>query len=164
MIRLAPMSPADWPSVRRIYEEGIATGDATFETEPSHWEKWDRDHLAAARLVASDAEAIVGWVALAPISGRRIYRGVAEVKVYVAAAHRGRGVGRDLLQAMIEKSEAAGFWTLQAAIFPENEASLALHRSCGFRDVGVRERLGRMGVRWRDVALLERRSRRIGID
>jgi phosphinothricin acetyltransferase len=164
MIRIDTMSPADRQSVRAIYEEGIATGHATFETRSSDWDEWDRDHLPAGRFVARDGGEIIGWGALTPVSGRRVYRGVAEVTVYVAAAHRGRGVGRALLEAIIKSSEEAGLWTLQAGIFPENDASLALHRACGFRDVGVRERLGKLGDRWRDVALLERRSRRIGID
>jgi phosphinothricin acetyltransferase len=158
------MSPRLRQAVRAIYEEGIATGHATFETRSSDWDEWDRDHLPAGRLVARDGGEIIGWGALTPVSGRRVYRGVAEVTIYVAAAHRGRGAGWALLEAIIKVSEEAGLWTLQAGIFPENEASLALHRACGFRDVGVRERLGKLGDRWRDVALLERRSRRIGID
>jgi phosphinothricin acetyltransferase len=158
------MEPGDWRGVRSIYEEGVATGDATFETEAPEWETWDRDHLDAGRLVARDGSAVVGWAALSPVSDRCAYRGVAEVSVYVAAAARGRGVGRALLDALVAASEEAGIWTLQAGMFPENAASVALHEACGFRKVGVRERLGRLGDRWRDVLMLERRSRRVGAD
>jgi L-amino acid N-acyltransferase YncA len=148
----------DWPAVRAIYEEGIATGDATFETAVSSWEAWDSDHVPSPRLVARTGGEVVAWAALTPVSRRPVYRGVADVSIYVAAAHRGRGVGRFLLRAMIERSEAEGIWTLQAGLFPENVASLALHRACGFRVVGTRERMGFMDGRWRDVVLLERRS------
>jgi L-amino acid N-acyltransferase YncA len=147
-----------WPAVRAIYEEGIATGDATFETAPPAWEAWDRGHLAGHRLVAVGDGRVVGWAALSPVSDRCAYAGVAEASVYVAAAATGRGVGRALLERLVAGAEAAGIWTVQAGIFPENQASLALHRRCGFRTVGVRERLGRLDGRWRDVVLLERRS------
>jgi L-amino acid N-acyltransferase YncA len=146
--------------VRRIYAEGIATGDATFETAAPEWAAWDRGHLAGHRLVATLDGRVVGWAALAPVSERCAYAGVAEASVYVAAA--GQGVGRALLERLVVGAEAAGIWTVQAGIFPENTASLALHRRCGFRTVGVRERLGRLGGRWRDVVLLERRSPLIG--
>lgn len=152
------LSPADWPSVARIYAEGIATGDATFETDVPAWETWDAAHLPHSRFVARDADGIVGWAALSPVSERCAYGGVAEVSVYVADGRRGRGIGHRLLAALVASSEAAGIWTLQAGIFPENEASIGLHRRHGFRTVGVRERLGRLGDRWRDVVLLERRS------
>ena len=159
---LRALAPGDWPAVRAIYEEGIATGNATFETAAPDWEAWDKGHLAAGRLVAleagADPERVLGWAALSPVSGRCVYAGVAEVSVYVAAAARGRGVGKRLLAALVRASEEAGLWTLQAGIFPENEASVALHRAAGFRVVGHRERIGRMGTRWRDVLLLERRS------
>lgn len=157
------MRPGDWPAVRRILEEGIATGHATFETAAPSWEAWDGGHLDACRLVGEgEAGEIVGWAALSPVSGRCVYGGVAEVSVYVGAEHRGRGVGRALLEALVQASEAAGLWTLQAGVFPENGASLSLHERCGFRRVGVRERLGRHGDRWRDVVLLERRSETVG--
>lgn len=161
-VEIAALRPSDWDAVSRIYAEGIATGHATFETAVPAWDSWDRDHLAAPRLVAGAAGETLGWAALSPVSGRCVYGGVAEVSVYVAAAARGRGVGRSLLEALVAGSEAAGLWTLQAGIFPENEASLAIHRLCGFREVGRRERIGRMGGRWRDVVLLERRSRIAG--
>lgn len=156
------MRPADWPEVRRIYAEGISTGHATFEAEPPAWDAWDAGHRPDCRLVVRDGDSLLGWAALAPVSGRCVYGGVAEVSVYVAQAARGRGVGRRLLGALIEESERQGIWTLQAGIFPENESSLRLHRAVGFRDVGRRERLGRLGGDWRDVMLLERRSAEVG--
>lgn len=155
------MAADDWEAVRRIYREGIATGNATFETEAPEWNRWDAAHLPHSRLVARDAAAIVGWAALSPVSPRRVYRGVAEVSVYVAESARGRGSGHMLLEALIGESERHGIWTLQAGIFPENIASLELHRKCGFRLVGRRERIGELGGVWRDVLLLERRSGKI---
>ena len=157
-----PLTAADWPAVRAIYEEGIATGDATFETAAPSWSAWDRAHLAGHRLVAGIGGRVVGWAALAPVSERCAYAGVAEASVYVAGTAAGRGVGRALLERLVEGAEVAGIWTVQAGIFPENTASLALHRRCGFRTVGVRERLGKLDGRWRDVVLLERRSPLIG--
>jgi phosphinothricin acetyltransferase len=162
-IAVEPMRASDWPAVAGIYQQGIDTGDATFETHVPSWEAWDAGHLSAARLVARDEGRVVGWAALSPVSDRCVYGGVAEVSVYVAGAARGRGIGRRLLEALALASEEAGIWTLQAGIFPENEASLAIHRSCGFRVVGRRERLGRLAGEWRDVILLERRSRSIGV-
>ena len=156
------MTAAHWPETRAIFEQGIATGDATFETAAPEWAAWDRGHLAGHRLVATLDGRVVGWAALAPVSERCAYAGVAEASVYVAAAAAGQGVGRALLERLVVGAEAAGIWTVQAGIFPENTASLALHRRCGFRTVGVRERLGRLGGRWRDVVLLERRSPLIG--
>ena len=161
---IRPLTTADWERVRAIYEEGIATGDATFETEASGWEAWDRSHLAGCRLVAERAGRVVGWAALAPVSGRCVYGGVAEVSVYVGADARGGGVGTALLVALVEASEREGLWTLQAGIFPENEASVRLHERRGFRRVGTRERLGRLDGRWRDVLLLERRSATVGVE
>ena len=155
---IEPLTAGQWPAVRRIFEEGIATGDATFETAAPSWDAWDAGHLAGHRLVATLGGQVVGWAALAPVSERCAYAGVAEASVYVAAAATGRGVGRALLERLVGGAEAAGIWTVQAGIFPENTASLALHRRCGFRTVGVRERLGKLDGRWRDVVLLERRS------
>ncbi len=163
-LTIAPMAAGDWAAVREIYSQGIASGDATFETEAPAWEEWDRGHLATARLVAREGAEVVGWAALSPVSDRCVYGGVAEVSVYVASDASGRGVGTALMRALIAASEEAGIWTLQAGIFPENEASIALHRRHGFRPVGIRERLGQHNGRWRDVALLERRSSRIGVD
>jgi L-amino acid N-acyltransferase YncA len=156
------MHQDDWPAAAAIYAEGIATGDATFETAVPSFEAWDAAHLAAPRLVARRDGRVLAFAGLAPVSARAVYRGVAEVTIYVAEAARGRGVGRRLLDALIEQSEAAGIWTLQAGIFPENEASVALHRRCGFRLVGRRERIGEMDGVWRDVLLLERRSTTVG--
>jgi L-amino acid N-acyltransferase YncA len=159
-VRIEPLLPADWPAVAAIYAEGIATGNATFETEVPSWERWDASHLAGHRLVARAGPAgrILAWAALAPVSDRCAYAGVAENGIYVADAARGLGVGRRLLTALVEGAERAGIWTVQTGIFPENEVSLALHRRCGFRVVGVRERVGQLHGRWRDVVFLERRS------
>ena len=153
------MRPEDWPAVEAIYLQGIATGSATFETESSGWEHWSAKHHAHSRLVARTAETVLGWAAISPVSTRRVYAGVAEVTIYVAEAARGEGVGKALLHALIEQSERNGIWTLQAGIFPENKASLALHKSCGFREVGLREKIGKLSGVWRDVILLERRSK-----
>lgn len=157
------MRKEDFPAIRNIYSAGIATGNATFETETPEWAKWDQGHLQDCRLVAEDSQEILGWAALSPVSSRRVYSGLAEVSVYVAAEVRGRGVGKVLLQSLVEQSERCGLWTLQAGIFPENAPSIALHRSCGFREVGLREKLGQREGVWRDVLLLERRSSSVGI-
>jgi L-amino acid N-acyltransferase YncA len=157
------MRKEDFPAIRNIYSAGIATGNATFETETPEWAKWDQGHLQDCRLVAEDSQGILGWAALSPVSSRRVYSGLAEVSVYVAAEVRGRGVGKVLLQSLVEQSERCGLWTLQAGIFPENAPSIALHRSCGFREVGLREKLGQRDGVWRDVLLLERRSSSVGI-
>jgi L-amino acid N-acyltransferase YncA len=157
------MSEADWEPVRAIYEAGIATGNATFETQVPGWAEWDGGHLRACRLVARREGEVIGWAALSPVSGRCVYAGVTEVSVYVATSTRGGGVGKALLHALVGVSESEGIWTLQAGIFPENEASIALHRACGFREVGRRERLGQMNGVWRDVTLMERRSKVVGV-
>jgi L-amino acid N-acyltransferase YncA len=163
-IQIRALVEADWPAVRAIYLEGIATGHATFETEVPAWESWDATHFPALRLVAVSDEQVIGWAVLGRISSRAVYAGEAEVSVYVADARRGLGVGRALLQKLITDSEANGIWTLQANIFPEYAASLTLHKSCGFREVGRRERIGKMKAVWRDTILLERRSDIAGID
>jgi phosphinothricin acetyltransferase len=152
------MTPEHWPDVKRIYEEGIATGNATFQTAAPSWEEWDGSHLTHSRLVAIDGDRITGWAALTPVSGRCVYAGVAEVSVYVAETARGKGVGKQLLSRLIAESEEKGLWTLQAGIFPENKASITLHERLGFRTVGIREKIGKMNGQWRDTALLERRS------
>jgi len=152
---------ADWPAVHKIYEEGIRSGDATFETELPSREAWDAAHPEL-RLVAERDGSVVGWAALSPVSDRCCYEGVSEVSVYVAEAARGSGVGRALLERLVERSEDAGYWTLTAGVFPENEASLRVHLACGFREVGVRERVGQLAGVWRDVLLLERRSEHVG--
>jgi L-amino acid N-acyltransferase YncA len=152
----------DWPAVRAIYEEGIRGGDATFETQTPAWEQWSAAHPEL-RLVAERDGVVVGWAALSPASPRHCYRGVGEVSVYVAEEARGAGLGRVLLAELVACSEKAGFWTLTAGVFPENEPSLRLHRACGFREVGVRRGLGESGGVWRDVVLLERRSTVVGV-
>jgi L-amino acid N-acyltransferase YncA len=158
------MTAAEWPAVARIYEAGIAGGNATFESEPPDWKRWCASHLEDPCLLAHGPSGeVLGWAALGRVSTRPVYRGVAEVSIYVDPAHAGRGVGRALLDALVEASERAGFWTLEAGIFPENAASIALHEACGFELVGVRRRIGRMsGGRWRDVRTYERRSAVVG--
>src|SRR5215207_8646569 len=158
------MLPGHWPEVRAVYEEGLATGDATFETEAPDWGRWDASHLRACRLVALEGGRVAGWAALSPVSAREVYAGVAEVSAYVGAEFRGRGIGRALLSALVQASESEGIWKLNAGISPENVASVELHKSCGFREVGRRERVGRLRGRWRDTVLLERRSRTVGVD
>ena len=161
-MHLRNMSPTDWPTVRAIYEEGIATGHATFQPEAPTWEEWHAGHLPGCRLIAERTGHVVGWAALSGVSSRCVYAGVAEVSIYVAAQARGGGIGRRLLEALAAESERAGIWTLQAGIFPENLPSIAVHERCGFRVVGRREKLGQMDGRWRDVLLLERRSPSVG--
>ncbi|MBI4500971.1 MAG: N-acetyltransferase [Gemmatimonadetes bacterium] len=162
MASIEPLLPAHGARVLAIFAEGIATGDATFETAVPTWEKWDQGHLPKCRLVARAGPDVLGWAALSPVSDRCAYGGVAEVSVYVASAARGKGVGRKLLAELVKASEEAGLWTLQAGIFPENRASVALHLAAGFREVGRREKLGRLKGRWRDVLMLERRSTVVG--
>jgi len=152
------MRGSDWEQVRAIYLDGIRSGHATFETEAPSWEHWDKSHLRFARVVMREGDRVLGWAALSPVSPREVYRGVAEVTVYVGETARGRGIGRALLEALIAESESNGVWTLQASIFPENAASVALHRRCGFREVGRRERIAQLHGAWRDTLLLERRS------
>ncbi len=163
-VTVEKMLPRHWDEARAVYADGLATGDATFEQEAPDWPRWDAAHLPACRLVALSEGRVAGWAALSPVSTRKVYAGVAEVSVYVGEHFRGRGVGRSLLEALVRESEAEGIWTLQASIFPENAASLAVHRSCGFREVGRRERVGRLRGRWRDTVLLERRSQTVGVD
>jgi L-amino acid N-acyltransferase YncA len=152
------MGPGDWPHVAAIYAAGIATRNATFETEVPTFAEWDAAHLPDHRFVAADGDEVVGWAALTEYSDRCCYEGVADLSVYVDSAVQGRGIGRALLEQLVTSAEGAGIWTLQAGIFPENEASLALHTRCGFRVVGTRERIGQLDGVWRDVVLLERRS------
>jgi L-amino acid N-acyltransferase YncA len=167
--KIRVMHAADAPAVLRIYQEGIDTGHATFQAHAPSWEEWDRAHTPDARLVAERDGAIAGWVGLSKISSREVYAGVAEHSVYIANDARGFGVGRLLLRAMVESSEAAGYWMLQSGVFPENKASIAAHESAGFRAVGIRKRVGLMsygpmkGV-WRDVVMVERRSQVVGVE
>lgn len=153
------MRASDWEQVRAIYLEGIRSGHATFETDAPSWEKWDEGHHQFARLVMRDGETVLGWAALSPVSKRHVYRGVAELTVYVSESARGQGTGRALLEALIGESEKNGIWTLQASIFPENIASIKLHLRCGFREVGRRERIAMLNGMWRDTLLFERRSK-----
>jgi phosphinothricin acetyltransferase len=160
-LRVDALVAGDWPRVSAIFADGIATGHATFETEVPSWDAWNAAHLRSPRLVARTADGVVGWAACTPYSSRAAYAGVAEESVYVAHGARGQSVGRALLGTLVERAEQEGIWTLQAGIFPENMGSLRLHLGCGFRVVGVRERLGRLDGAWRDVVLLERRSKEI---
>jgi L-amino acid N-acyltransferase YncA len=157
-LELRDLQPDDWAGVASIYRDGMRNGLATFETEVPSWETWQASHPARLRVVAEIFDEIVGWAALSPVSERRCYRGIAENSVYVARARRGKGVGRALLDELIRRSEAAGIWTIQTSVFPENLASVALHLACGFRVVGTRERIAKRDGLWRDTLLLERRS------
>ena len=158
------MTAADWPAVRTIYEEGLATGLGSFEVAAPAWEDWDAARLPHSRLVVRDGGAVIAWAALSPVSKRACYAGVAEIGIYVAAAARGRGVGKQLLQALIASAEAHGIWMLQGATFPENAASIGVQQSCGFRVVGRRERIAKRDGVWRDTVLLERRSPVVGVE
>ena len=151
------MQPSDWPAVRAIYEQGIATKQATFETEPPSWEDWDAGHFTEPRLVVERGGEVVAWAALSPVSRRQAYAGVVEESIYVAHNARGEGLGTALLTELVAQADEAGVWTIQTSIFPENVASIALHRRCGFRIVGTRERIARLDGTWRDTVLLERR-------
>ena len=163
-IRFRSLLSEDYPKVKEIYQLGIATGNATFQTEAPAWEAWDKDHLFKGRLVAvDDLGKVLGWTALTGVSGRCVYAGVAEVSVYVHPDAGGQGVGKQLLKELIRQSERDNFWTLQAGIFPENIASLKIHEQCGFRKVGYHQKIGKMGNVWRDTVLLERRSKTVGI-
>ncbi len=162
-MEILPLLPEHWPAVRAIYEDGLATGNASFQTSAPSWEEWDAAHLKHSRLVATEGSTVLGWAALTPVSGRCVYAGVAEVSVYIHSASRGHGIGKALLQALITESEKNGLWTLQAGIFPENTASLKIHEKCGFRLLATREKIGKMAGIWRDTVLLERRSKIIGI-
>ena len=157
-VRIAPMSEGHAAEVLDIYRLGIATGNATFETEPPTWAAFTAGRLPEHRLVALDGDRVLGWAACSAVSDRCVYAGVVEHSVYVHPDARGRGVGRALLQALIDSTEKAGIWTIQSGIFPENTASLVLHQACGFRVVGTREKVGKHHGHWRDVILLERRS------
>jgi L-amino acid N-acyltransferase YncA len=164
MLNLREMTPHDWPAVAQIYQEGIDTGNATFQTEVPDWLDWHAAHLPTCRVVAVIGTDIAGWAALTPVSSRCVYAGVAEVSVYVSNRFRGQKVGTQLLTQLIVESEKIGIWTLQSGVFPENQASLQLHEALGFRVIGHRENVGKMFGKWRNTILLERRSRVVGID
>jgi phosphinothricin acetyltransferase len=158
------MMPSDWQAVAQIYKEGIDTGNATFQTEIPTWEEWDTGHLKTCRIVAELNGKIVGWIALSLVSGRCVYAGVAEVSIYISAQHRGQKIGYQLLKKVIAESEANNIWMLQSGIFLENASSIKIHESLGFRNIGYREKMGKMNGVWRDVLILERRSRIVGIN
>jgi len=158
------MQASDAEAVLEIYQQGMDTGHATFQTQAPSWEDWDKSHIPDLRYVALIDAEVVGWAALTAVSSRCVYAGVAEVSVYVEESHKGKHIGYQLLQYLIDESEAKGYWTLQAGIFPENKSSLSLHEKCGFKIVGTRQRIGKMKGVWRDTVLLERRSSKVGIN
>jgi L-amino acid N-acyltransferase YncA len=159
--KIEKMKPEDWEQVSKIYMEGIKTGNATFETDVPSWESWVSKHLSCCNIVARMGDKILGWAAISPTSSRAVYSGVVEVSVYVNEEFKRTGVGLALLKELIKLSENNGIWTLQAGIFPENKASIHLHKKCGFRIVGIREKIGKMDDIWRDVVLMERRSEKV---
>jgi len=161
-ITIDPMKAEDWPAVKAIYQQGIDTGNATFESKVPDWQIWDRNHLDVCRLVTRADGKITGWAALSRVSAREVYAGVCEVSIYIASEARGSGVGTMLLNALINESEQNCIWTLEAKILAENTTSLKLHSACGFRKVGIRERIGRMSGNWRNTVLMERRSKTVG--
>lgn len=161
-MQIIPLTSLHWEAVKKIYEEGIATGNATFQQEAPDWNDWNNSHVEKPRLVCLIDDQVAGWAAITPVSGRCVYAGVGEVSVYVSEYARGNGIGKKLLQALIEQSEQENFWTLQAGIFPENHASIAIHQQAGFRVIGIREKIGKMHGAWRDTVLLERRSQIAG--
>ena len=162
-MKIIEMLPSHWESVKQIYAEGIASGNATFQTAIPTWIEWDEAHVKNSRLIAVEDTEVLGWAALTPVSGRCVYAGVGEVSVYVSEKTRGKGVGKKLLNALINESEKNNFWTLQAGIFPENYASIKIHEQCGFRIIGSREKIDQSNGSWRDTLLLERRSKSVGI-
>ena len=165
MINIRSFEPSDFDAVAEIYQQGIDTGIATFQTSAKNWDEWDASLLPHSRIVATDQHnQVLAWAALSSVSNRCVYGGVAEVTIYVSTMAQGKGVGKSLLNALVIASEQAGIWSLKAGIFPQNIASIKLHESCGFRVLGIQEKLGKIGNRWQDVALLERRSKTVGID
>ncbi|MFC4230629.1 GNAT family N-acetyltransferase [Parasediminibacterium paludis] len=162
-MHIITITPNHYPQVAAIYLQGIATGQATFQTEAPTWQEWDKGHLPFCRLAAMVDHALVGWVALSPVSARPVYKGVAELSIYVAAMQRGKGIGKYLLQAAIKESEDNGIWTLQSGIFKDNTSSIQLHLRCGFREIGYREKIGCLNGVWKDNIIMERRSTIIGL-
>jgi L-amino acid N-acyltransferase YncA len=162
-MKIEPLTFAHWPGVKHIYEQGIATGHATFQTAAPEWKEWDKSHISSPRLVMMEGIKVLGWAALTAVSGRCVYAGVGEVSIYVASEAQGRGIGKQLLAQLIRESEQQDFWTLQAGIFPENKASLHIHEQLGFRILGIRGKIGKMNGVWRDTVLLERRSKIAGL-
>jgi len=162
-MKIISFTELDYPQISKIYTDGIATGQATFQTEAPDWANWDKAHLPHCRIAAIEAAEFAGWAALSPVSSRSVYAGVAEVSVYIAESFRGKGVGKMLMMELIRQSEEQGIWTLQSGIFPENKASISLHEKSGFRIIGYREKVGCMNGVWRDTIIMERRSRKVGI-
>lgn len=163
-MEILPINKDHYPDIAEIYRQGINTGMATFETSVPSWESWNENKLQHSRLIAFENKEALGWVALSKVSSRCVYEGVAEVSIYVSENHRGKGVGKILMQYLIKESEANGIWTLQSGMFPENEATIALHKLFGFRIIGYREKIGKLGVIWKDSVLMERRSKIVGTD
>lgn len=162
--KIEAMKSSDWEQVKSIYLEGIKTGLATFQTEVPTWEIWDNGHLSSCRLVARSENGILGWVALSPTSSRNCYKGVVEVSVYISEQYKGQGIGTALLTNLIRQSEENEIWTLYCSIIKENVASITMHKKCGFREIGIREKIAKMGNGvWHDVVLMERRSKVVGI-
>jgi len=163
-IRIDQITEKSWPDVARIYESGIATKNATFQTEAPDWDSWNKSHRPDCRLLVMLDSKVIGWAALSNVSSRKVYSGVAEVSIYIDSNYRGKGFGDILMDSLIKESESNGIWTLQAGIFPENKGSIKLHHKHGFRTVGIKERIGKMDKVWRDVVILERRSKVVGVD
>lgn len=163
-MRIASIEQKYYPEIAEIYEQGIRTGTATFETSVSTWEVWSDSRLPHSRLVAVEGEEVLGWAALSKVSSRCVYEGVAEVSIYVSENHRGKGIGKLLMESLIKESESNGIWTLQSGMFPENEATIALHKNFGFRVIGYREKIGKLAGVWKDSIIMERRSKIVGID
>jgi L-amino acid N-acyltransferase YncA len=162
-MEIIAMLDSHWDAVKLIYTQGMATGNATFQTEAPTWEQWNNGHLMHSRIVAINNKEVVGWAALSPVSTRLVYAGVAEVSIYIADDNKGKGIGNLVLKELIFQSEVNGIWTLQAGIFPENIASVTLHIKNGFKVIGTKEKIGKMKNVWRDNFFLERRSKIIGI-
>lgn len=160
---ITPLVEKHYPAVKKIYEQGLATGNSTFQTSAPDWTEWDSSHVSNCRIVGIENDQVIGWAALTPVSGRCVYAGVAEVSVYVDEKFRGKGYGTTLLDALIQESEKNDLWTLQAGIFPENVSSIRIHKALGFREVGYREKIGKLKGVWRNTVLLERRSSKVGI-
>lgn len=163
-MEILPINKDHYPDIAEIYRQGIETSMATFETSVPSWESWNENKLQHSRLIAFENKEALGWVALSKVSSRCVYEGVAEVSIYVSENHRGKGVGKILMQYLIKESEANGIWTLQSGMFPENEATIALHKLFGFRIIGYREKIGKLGVIWKDSVLMERRSKIAGTE
>lgn len=163
-LKIIPLESTHWDEVKEIYQEGIETGEATFETNSPSWKEWDNSHHSFCRFVILDSNKVAGWAALLPVSKREVYRGVAEVSIYIGKKYRGKGIGKILLSHLISESESQNIWTLQATLFRENEASYKLHENLGFREIGFREKPAKLHGRWRDTVTLERRSKVVGIE